>query len=260
MNFFGSIRIEFGKPKTASKTRARRVTRTESGCTEVVDYVLTKRKSMRRLLLSVKPTGEVRLSVPNSATLAEADEMVLKHFDWIKEMQAKTVETVTFVPQGGSVIPFRGEEAVIRLEARRSGIERERNGWVIYLSLPADAAPELVKQRLKTALKNEARQVIAEQLARMLSRTSEKPRLWRLSSAKGRWGSCTADGALRFAWRLIFLPDDLIGYVAAHELAHLTEFNHSPAFWAQCREIDPETDRHRAVLKAWPKAKIPSLD
>jgi predicted metal-dependent hydrolase len=48
---------------------------------------------------------------------------------------------------------------------------------------------------------------------------------------KSRWGSCSADGALSYSWRLILAPPFVLDYVAAHEVAHLKEMNHGPKFW-----------------------------
>ena len=53
-----------------------------------------------------------------------------------------------------------------------------------------------------------------------------------LSGARHRWGSCYPGGKLRFNWRLIMAPKDIVDYVIVHELAHLIEPNHSSRFWA----------------------------
>ena len=44
--------------------------------------------------------------------------------------------------------------------------------------------------------------------------------------------SCTSEGRLMYSWRLIMAPAEVLSYVAAHEVAHLAEMNHSPRFWA----------------------------
>ncbi len=46
-----------------------------------------------------------------------------------------------------------------------------------------------------------------------------------------RWGSCSSTGTLSFSWRLILAPQNVLDYLAAHEVAHLVEMNHSRRFW-----------------------------
>jgi hypothetical protein len=53
-----------------------------------------------------------------------------------------------------------------------------------------------------------------------------------------------------FSWRLIMAPPPVLDYVAAHEVAHLAEMNHAPAFWTVCRSLCPATDIHRKWLRA----------
>ncbi|MDQ5976610.1 MAG: hypothetical protein QG664_523, partial [Patescibacteria group bacterium] len=60
-----------------------------------------------------------------------------------------------------------------------------------------------------------------------------------------RWGSCSAQGALSFNYRLVFLPPRLAEYIVAHELCHLREHNHSPRFWALLETILPGASLRR---------------
>ena len=71
----------------------------------------------------------------------------------------------------------------------------------------------------------------------------------RLGDAGTRWGSCSTNGNLNFSWRLIFAPHEVLDYVAAHEVAHLCEMNHSPQFWALVGTMVPDYDAHRKWLK-----------
>ncbi|MEO0633594.1 MAG: M48 family metallopeptidase, partial [Pseudomonadota bacterium] len=50
---------------------------------------------------------------------------------------------------------------------------------------------------------------------------------------RSRWGSCSSAGRLMFSWRLILAPPEVLNYVAAHEVAHLAQMNHSAAFWSE---------------------------
>jgi predicted metal-dependent hydrolase len=70
----------------------------------------------------------------------------------------------------------------------------------------------------------------------------------RLSSARTRWGSCSARSGIRLHWRLIHCPPALIDYVVAHEVAHLVEMNHSPRFWAVVGSLYPDWSAARLRL------------
>jgi predicted metal-dependent hydrolase len=54
------------------------------------------------------------------------------------------------------------------------------------------------------------------------------------------WGYCTRRGRLSFSWQLIALPERLREYVVLHELTHLLEFNHSPAFRQRLGAVCPD--------------------
>ena len=53
-----------------------------------------------------------------------------------------------------------------------------------------------------------------------------------LRDQRSRWGSCSSKGALSFNWRLVLAPHDVLDYVVVHEVCHLVELHHGPAFWA----------------------------
>jgi hypothetical protein len=72
----------------------------------------------------------------------------------------------------------------------------------------------------------------------------------RLTDGSRRWGSCTAANDLRFNWRLIMAPQDVIDYVVIHELMHIRHKNHSPAFWLAVAEYCPQYSCHRAWLRS----------
>ena len=61
----------------------------------------------------------------------------------------------------------------------------------------------------------------------------------RLRDQTSRWGSCSTSGTLSFSWRLIMAPPFVLDYLAAHEVAHLHEMNHSPRFWHLVESVWP---------------------
>jgi predicted metal-dependent hydrolase len=102
---------------------------------------------------------------------------------------------------------------------------------------------------LRAFLKIEARNALvpaaeafAAQLSKPIGRIS-------LRDTRSRWGSCSGAGNLMFSWRLVMAPPAVLHYVAAHEVAHLQEMNHSQVFWDVVARLMPDYRIHRAWLK-----------
>lgn len=70
-------------------------------------------------------------------------------------------------------------------------------------------------------------------------------------SNETRWGSCSGERSLRFNWRLVFVDEEIIESVVAHELAHTKIMNHSTAFWELVYTLCPQT----LVADIWLKEK-----
>jgi predicted metal-dependent hydrolase len=90
---------------------------------------------------------------------------------------------------------------------------------------------------------------VGEAVGRLAPTIGATPARWAVRQQKRRWGSCSADGTLRFNWRLAMLPPDLVEYVVVHELCHLRHANHSPAFWAAVEGALPSAAGLRKRLR-----------
>lgn len=71
----------------------------------------------------------------------------------------------------------------------------------------------------------------------------------RIGDQKTRWGSCSSRGTISYNWHLVLMPERIMDYVVVHELCHLVEMNHSPAFWKKVSEILPDYEERRKWLK-----------
>ena len=80
----------------------------------------------------------------------------------------------------------------------------------------------------------------------------------RLSNARTQWGSCHATGRVLLNWRLVHMPERLIDYVVAHEIAHLLEMNHSSRFWSLVEAVYPDCRAARRELNMLEK-QLPDL-
>jgi len=70
-----------------------------------------------------------------------------------------------------------------------------------------------------------------------------------IRAQRSRWGSCSSKKTLSFNVRLALLPIELVEYVVVHEVCHLREMNHSPAFWKLVETAIPDYRKRRAALQ-----------
>jgi predicted metal-dependent hydrolase len=113
----------------------------------------------------------------------------------------------------------------------------------------AGRAPH-INRRVGDFLRREAKhdlQAASRRYAEALGLTFQRVTVRDQSS---RWGSCSTTGMLSFSWRLILAPSRVLDYLAAHEVAHLVEMNHSPKFWRLVRRICPDHETAKAWLDA----------
>jgi predicted metal-dependent hydrolase len=128
-------------------------------------------------------------------------------------------------------------ELVVRPRATEAEIDAAiaaNLGW-LERQLAKAAAPTLGLDRLSLTAdqgRREARErisLIAQSEAMALGVSYARISL---RDQRSRWGSCSTTGTLSFNWRLVLAPHDVLDYVVVHEICHLLEMNHGPAFWA----------------------------
>jgi hypothetical protein len=127
-------------------------------------------------------------------------------------------------------------ELVVRPRAGAAEIESAIAANLEWLQrqLEKAAQPTLGLDRLRLTEaqgRREARAritLIAQSEARALGVEYERVTL---RDQRTRWGSCSSSGALSFNWRLVLAPHDVLDYVVVHEVCHLVEHHHGPAFW-----------------------------
>lgn len=93
-------------------------------------------------------------------------------------------------------------------------------------------------------------------LAPWLLRISEQTELsYNRSMVKGqktRWASCSSRKNISINYKLLFLPERLVGYVFRHELCHTQVMNHSRQFWNALRSLEPDYKQlHNETRDAW---------
>ena len=207
-----------------------------------IEVALRVSRQARRLSLRVsRLDGRVSLTLPKGARMGEAQAFLREREDWIRGHLSATPEPVLLRP-GGTVL-FEGQP----LPLVASGGRTARLGdGVITLPL---SAPEKTGARVAALLKHEARARLSAATARHGAVLGRAVTALTLRDTRSRWGSCSAEGRLMFSWRLVMAPPEVLDYVAAHEVAHLAEMNHSRAFWDQVERLMPGYRPHRLWLR-----------
>jgi predicted metal-dependent hydrolase len=148
----------------------------------------------------------------------------------------------------GATVPLRGIPHRVHHRDRRGTVAIEPVDGVPSLIVAGD--PAHLRRRVIDFLKREARRDLEPRVRHHAEALAVTVKAIRLRDQTSRWGSCTATGHLSFSWRLIMAPPFVLDYLAAHEVAHLREMNHSRRFWRLCEGLCPQTRQARTWLNA----------
>ena len=206
-----------------------------------VELVLRRSTRARRISLRVSGVdGRVTLTLPRGVAEREGLKFAEEKADWLRRHLGNRPVDVLAV--AGADIPVEGR--VLRITPATG-----RSVRIAGDALLVPGRPDAVPARLRAWLKTRARDRLAaasdhysEQLGKPYTRLT-------LRDTRSRWGSCSSAGGLMYSWRLILCPADVLDYVAAHEVAHLAEMNHSPAFWSTVARLKPGYEAPRRWLR-----------
>lgn len=215
------------------------------------------RRSTRRSIGFMIDDDGLRVTAPKRITLAEIDNAIRAKQRWIiaklnerGERRALRQEKPPIEWVDGAQLPFMGADVTLRLlPATRSSCVFDPLQRVLAVGVVPGLAEWQLRERVRIWFCEEATRVFAERLDLYAEKLGVDYASLALSSAGTRWGSCTVEGNIRLNWRLIHFSLPLIDYVVAHELAHLLEMNHSPAFWATVESVYPDYDGAKQALR-----------
>ena len=102
----------------------------------------------------------------------------------------------------------------------------------------------------RAALIERAREILPPMVEAYARSMGVRPAGLKITGARRRFGSCSGKNSLCFSLYLMRYPMEAIEYVVVHELAHILEKNHGPAFYAVVAEEMPDYKVRAALLKA----------
>ena len=203
------------------------------------------RSNRKTLSISVDTFGRLIVRAPKKYSEERIFAFLSEKEKWILRKQAERKGAGMDLPpenlHGYSFLLLGKQTKIIIDDGKKVGYDGERN--IIYLPR------ENSKQRLVKWLKDNARRILTTVTERKAAEMGASYRSIAITSAKTRWGSCSGENALRYTFRLLYCPKEIIDYVVVHELAHTFAHNHSKTFWQVVERYIPDWKNRRKWLK-----------
>jgi predicted metal-dependent hydrolase len=205
-----------------------------------LEIFLRQNSNSRRITLRISALdGKITLTGPNYLDFKEFKNFAESKKSWLKS-KMKTFQRPIFVSEGMK-IPIIGTE----IKIQSSDVHRpQKVGSILFVNKQKPVSTQ-VKKYLTEICDSHLNYVCKE----FAERLDSKVRKITLRDTRSRWGSCSNDAKLMFSWRLIMAPEDILAYVAAHEVAHLKHMNHSKDFWETVEYLFGPYKKERAWLK-----------
>ncbi len=216
-----------------------------------------RRSQRRRKTVQITVDGNgVHVTAPATTPDRELRSIVRKRAAWIVRHAhgaPLSVPQKRFV--SGETLPYLGRNVRMVFESAKTRRALLRfDHWRFRITVPEGLSDQQRYQRIRHVVIDWYRNRAAQRLPETVDRwwpqlgRGDRPQIL-IRDQRRRWGSCAADGTLRFNWRAMMLEPSLIDYIVVHELAHLTIRNHSEAFWALVYDAMPDSQVRRRRLR-----------
>jgi predicted metal-dependent hydrolase len=215
--------------------------------TQIYSIRLRRHRRARRYTLRIHPSDrEAILTMPPRGTLADAKDFAQRHGGWIAARLGRLPKAAPFLP--GTLVPLRGvAHRIVHRSGERGTVWTETRESGERILCVAGAVAH-IERRVHDYLKREARHDLQKAAQSYAAALGVRVKRLSIRDQSSRWGSCTSAGSLSFSWRLILAPPYVLDYLAAHEVAHLVEMNHSARFWRVVARVCDHVDRAKKWL------------
>jgi predicted metal-dependent hydrolase len=204
------------------------------------------RSYRKTLSVSIDCFGRITVRAPMRCSTERIFSFLQEKESWIVRKKAEMTGAGTALPPenlDGYTFSLLGKPCTIRLTDGNKIVFDNENS---LLYVPQTNA----KARIQKWLKENAKRIFTDLTARFAKEMQTTYKQVSVSSARSRWGSCSADNSIRYTFRLLYAEKALIEYVVIHELAHTKHKNHSPRFWAEVEKYAPDYKGRRKKLKS----------
>jgi len=208
-----------------------------------IRYVVRQSARARRRSLRIRDASGVEVVIPARLKGAGVETFLHRNSPWI----LKTLERIAHQQSSGPLaaieegmrLPLFGEELTLRVvrgESRRTRVSSAHGEIIVSVAAvgTGDIRPPLIRWYIARA-----KELIPPRVAELNRSCGFTYAGVTVRNQKTRWGSCSRHGNLSFNWRLLILPPFVSDYLIFHELAHLSQLNHSARYWRLVARICP---------------------
>ena len=203
----------------------------------------------------------IRMTVPKSLSASKINAFLKEHDQWLEKQLRNEKELLASAPlqlpidlNSAVLFPYFGEMVPFSIKPEAASRLNYLDSTLTYAVPPHFLVDSRsVRAELMQLLQLNLLEIIRPLIDKWTKHLGVKNTGLKFNRAKGRWGSCTSSGKLRFNWRLIFTPEFVIEAIVIHEVCHLVELNHGEKFKALERDCNPRVDESNLWLreKGW---------
>ncbi|MBZ0116160.1 MAG: M48 family metallopeptidase [Sandaracinaceae bacterium] len=211
-------------------------------------FELRRTKDRKTVQITVDRGGELILTAPERCPVRTMEDFVREKRFWIYTKLAEKEAFRAAVPKKqlvtGEGFPYLGRSyrlLIVKSQAEPLKLEHGR-----FKLRKADVAHG--REHLIAWYVEHATPWLETRVERFARRVGAQPTSVTAQDLGYRWGSCGKGGKLFFHWRSILLPPRIVEYIVVHELVHLLEPHHTPAFWTRVERAMPDCAQRKQWL------------
>lgn len=216
-------------------------------------------KSVKGVNISISWDGRVKVTAPENLDEGTIGKVLQRRAQWIESKLKEIRRRIDSHPMptlfaSGETVWVLGMPMTLEVQEGKGRVRMKGGKLVVQVER---VEREVVRAALVAWLTGLAQKVLVEKVKKFSRVIGAKPIKIEVRDWKRKWGLCRTDrGILRFNWRLVQLPEDLIDYIVVHELVHLKHAGHGKEFWDCMSKILPDYRKRKERLKEWISALL----
>jgi predicted metal-dependent hydrolase len=199
-----------------------------------VEYSVVKGESRRYTYFRFRPDMTLEVVLPKGRKV-DVERELKDRLGWIERESDRLAKSKMVLGQDEVMVGGKALRVVFHQDTAEEFSPDPKSGIVVVRGHDR----LVVREQLRRWFLKETSSYVVRRVSELAPLMGVRPSRVDVREIS-KWGYCTRGGRLSFSWQLAALPEDLREYVVLHELSHLVEFNHSPAFHSTLRRVCPD--------------------